>query len=74
MIFYGSNGRQANPWGTGTSFQCVVPPVQRMGLIQGTGAPNTCDGVLFQEVQHFPRVLQYPTCGAIVRPAQPVTS
>jgi hypothetical protein len=50
MFFYGTNGRQASPWGNGTSFQCVVPPVQRMGLINGTGAPATCDGVLSQDM------------------------
>ena len=27
LFFLGKNGQQANPWGNGTSYQCVVPPV-----------------------------------------------
>jgi hypothetical protein len=27
LFFFGANGRQANAWGNGTSFQCVTPPV-----------------------------------------------
>ena len=27
LFFFGTNGQQANPWGNGTSYQCVVPPV-----------------------------------------------
>jgi hypothetical protein len=34
LFFFGSNGSQANPWGSGTSFQCVVPPVIRAGLLR----------------------------------------
>jgi len=45
ILFFGTNGRQAAPWGNGTSYQCVVPPVQRTGLQSGTGAPGTCEGV-----------------------------
>jgi len=29
LFFFGQNGRQANPWGSGTSYQCIVPPVNR---------------------------------------------
>ena len=29
LFFFGTNGQQANPWGNGTSYQCVVPPVVR---------------------------------------------
>ena len=28
-FFWGTNGPQANPWGNGTSWMCVVPPVFR---------------------------------------------
>ena len=45
IFFYGANGRQANPWGNGTSFQCVIPPVQRGGLLSGGGSAGACDGV-----------------------------
>jgi len=44
LIFFGSNGRQANTWGSGTSFQCVAPPVRRTGLQAGSGIPGACDG------------------------------
>jgi len=44
MFFFSANGRQANPWGNGTSYQCVVPPVQRTPLQVGTGTPGACDG------------------------------
>ena len=45
LIFFGVNGRQANAWGSGTSFQCVVPPVRRTGLQAGNGTSGACDGV-----------------------------
>jgi hypothetical protein len=44
LFFYGSNGRQANPWGTSSSYQCVVPPVRRGALLMGTGTNGSCDG------------------------------
>jgi len=50
LYFYGTNGRQQNPWGNGTSFQCVVPPVKRGGLLSGTGTIGACDGVLVQDL------------------------
>ena len=44
LFFYGSNGRQANAWGNGSSFQCVVPPTRRSELQSGTGSEGRCDG------------------------------
>ena len=44
LFFFGTNGPQANSWGSGTSFQCVVPPVQRTGLAVGSGTTGLCDG------------------------------
>ncbi len=35
LFFFGTGGRQANPWGNGNSYQCVVPPVKRGGLLTG---------------------------------------
>ena len=58
LIFFGSNGRQANPWGNGSSFQCVVPPVQRGGLLTGTGTAGACDGTFAQDLN----ALWCPTC------------
>jgi len=44
LMFFGTSGPQANSWGSGTSYQCVVPPVKRTGLQIGTGTPGLCDG------------------------------
>ena len=44
LFYFGTNGRQANPWGNGTSLQCVVPPVVRTGLLSGKGLLGTCNG------------------------------
>ena len=44
LMFFGTAGRQANTWGSGTSFQCVVPPVKRTGLQVGNGTAGLCDG------------------------------
>jgi hypothetical protein len=40
LFFYGNNGRQANPWGSGTSFVCVVPPRVRGGGCSREAAPE----------------------------------
>jgi Tol biopolymer transport system component len=50
MFFFSQNGRQANPWGNGTSYQCVVPPVHRGGLLSGSGTPGLCDQVTSQDL------------------------
>jgi hypothetical protein len=44
LFFFGDNGRQANPWGNSTSFNCVIPPVVRSPLLTGTGTLGQCDG------------------------------
>ena len=49
QFFFGTNGRQANPWGSGTSYQCVVPPVKRAGLLSGSGTNGNCDGSFSQD-------------------------
>jgi hypothetical protein len=50
LFFFGANGRQANPWGNGSSFQCVVPPVKRAGLLNGSGSAGLCDGAFLQDL------------------------
>ena len=45
-IYFGTGGAQANPWGNGTSFQCVTPPTVRTGVLQGSGTAGACDNVL----------------------------
>jgi hypothetical protein len=58
LFFFGTNGQQANPWGNGSSFQCVVPPVVRAPLMTGTGTVGACDGVFLQDLN----ALWCPTC------------
>lgn len=50
LFFFGTSGRQANPWGNGTSYQCVAPPVTRAGLLTGTGTSSQCDGAFSQDL------------------------
>ena len=42
LFFYGQNGQQASPWGNGTSYQCVTPPVRRTPIQSGGGSNGTC--------------------------------
>ena len=53
IFFYGFNGQQANSWGNGTSYQCVVPPVIRTGLRAGTGTSGACDGTFNIDMNAF---------------------
>ncbi len=42
----------------GTSFQCVVPPVKRGGILTGTATAGACDGAFAQDLN----ALWCPTC------------
>ncbi len=50
LFLYGTNGRQAVPWGNTGSFQCVVPPARRGGLLTGSGTSGQCDGSFGQDL------------------------
>ena len=50
LFFFRDIGRQANPWGNGSSFQCVAPPVYRGGLLPGNGTLGLCDGSISQDL------------------------
>ena len=69
LFFLGTSGRQANSWGNGTSFQCVVPPVKRAGLLMGSGMVGACDGAFAQDIaarwSSYPA--QNPGAGAVVQ-------
>ena len=43
-IFFSTSGAQAQPWGNGSSFQCVVPPLVRTGALPGVGTNGACNG------------------------------
>jgi hypothetical protein len=71
LFFFGSSGRQANPWGNGTSFQCVAPPVTRTPLLAGSGAPGSCQGALWRDLNALwcpgcPAPAKNPGAGATV--------
>ena len=53
LYFYGFNGPQANSWGNGTSFQCVVPPVFRAGIMTGVGTNGGCNGSFSKDMNVF---------------------
>ena len=63
MFFFGTSGRQSTPWGTGTSFQCVVPPVIRAGLLTSSGIPGSCDGSYSQDLNSL-------WCASCTKPAK----
>ncbi len=72
LFFFGANGRQANAWGSGTSYQCIVPPVARAGLLGGVGTSGLCDGAFSQDLNALwcpscPRPLKNPGAGAVVQ-------
>ena len=72
LFYFGTNGRQANPWGNGTSLQCVVPPVWRGGLLAGTGSNGQCNGFFDQDLNarwcpSCPKPNQNPGVGATVQ-------
>jgi len=72
LFFFGANGGQANPWGNGTSYQCVAPPVKRGGLLYGNGTPGACDGGFLQDLNALwcgacPKPSHNPGAGALVQ-------
>ena len=72
ILFFGTNGRQENPWGSGTSFQCVKPPVQRAGLQIGSGTIGACNGSFTQDLNAFwcptcPKASKNPGAGTYVQ-------
>jgi hypothetical protein len=53
IFFYAQNGKQANSWGNGTSYQCVVPPVKRAGTQTGIGTNNACNNIASQDLNSY---------------------
>ena len=72
IFFSGTNGRQAAPWGNGSSFRCVVPPVKRAGLMLGVGTNGACDGTFSKDLNArwcptCPKAAQNPGAGTLVQ-------
>jgi len=69
LFFYGFNGAQANPWGNGSSYQCVVPPVLRASIQSGVGTPGVCNGLFARDFNAFwdtAPAAKVPTAGSKV--------
>ena len=58
IVFFGTSGQQANPWGNGTSYQCVVPPVVRTSTLSLSGLAGRCNGTSKVDLN----ALWCPTC------------
>ena len=72
IVFHGSSGRQAAPWGTSSSFQCVVPPVRRTPLQTSGGQAGLCSGSFSIDLNAVwcpgcPKPQQNPGVGALVQ-------
>jgi hypothetical protein len=69
LFFFGANGRQAKPWGNGTSYQCVVPPVKRAGVQKGQGTDGKCDGTFARDLNALwsSAPAKNPGAGALVQ-------
>jgi len=74
LIFYGSTGRAAAAWGTGTSFLCVKAPTQRIAAQNTGGAAGSCNGELVVDWNAFmanaPAALGNPRSAGQVYQAQ----
>jgi hypothetical protein len=46
LFFYGVDGRAELPWGTGTSWLCIEPMLQRTSTSDSGGSAGACDGAL----------------------------
>jgi Tol biopolymer transport system component len=58
LFIFAQNGKQASPWGNGTSSMCIIPPVKRGGLQAGNGTIGFCDGLVSQDLN----ALWCPSC------------
>ena len=69
IFFFGTNGQQTIPWGNGTSYQCVAPPVSRAGLLTGVGTSGECDGSFSQDLNELWTATppKNPGAGAVVQ-------
>jgi DNA-binding beta-propeller fold protein YncE len=72
FFYFGTSGRQAAPWGNGTSLQCVTPPVKRTALLPGSGTPGACNGAFSLDLNALwcpscPSPAKNPGPGAVVQ-------
>jgi hypothetical protein len=69
LFVFGTGGRQALPWGAGSSLQCIAPPRVRGALLPGSGTKGQCDGSFAYDLNArwsaVPK--QNPGAGVLVR-------
>jgi hypothetical protein len=72
VFYFGVSGRQAVPWGSGGSFNCVLPPVVRTGIVSSGGNTGQCDGTFSVDLNTIwcsscPKAAINPGVGAVVQ-------
>ena len=72
LLVLGASGRQAMPWGNGSSYQCVTPPLGRGKLMSSGGTRGQCDGTFVQDLNALwcpscPGSATNPGVGAVVQ-------
>jgi hypothetical protein len=72
LFFYGVNGRQALPYGSGTSYVCVVQPTKRGSLRMANGTAGLCDGGMNEDLNarwcpSCPKPAHNPGAGTVVQ-------
>jgi hypothetical protein len=72
LFLYGVGGRQANPWGNGTSYRCLAPPARRGALQPGGGSIGACDGSFTEDLNarwcaSCPKPKHNPGAGGLVQ-------
>jgi hypothetical protein len=60
MYFWSKSGRQANPWGNGTSLMCIKAPLTRGGQLTGSGTNGACNGAFAQDLNALWCTCPYP--------------
>jgi len=67
LLFWGTT-TQAKPWGTGSSWFCVVPPVVRTAAQNSGGTSGACDGALTLDFNAWmsAQPLKAPVAGTLV--------
>lgn len=71
LFFYSANGRTALPWGTSSSFRCVMAPTKRTGILTAKGTPGGC-GSMARDMNKVwcptcPKAASNPGAGALVQ-------
>jgi hypothetical protein len=72
LFVFGTNGRQAKPWGNSTSYRCVIPPLKRatrVGYLAPLGHAGLCNGYFSDDLNAlwYAVPAKNPGAGALVQ-------